>query len=98
MLKVERKRIKELWHKHGMSCKLSYCTDRIKEICDDFQVEFKPGWIHTDQPRVGGETFLLAICKEHRIQPNEKVMDMSNRMSDEGSRKTLVERAFLEGD
>lgn len=48
-----------------------------------------------DVPRVDAETLLVWLCKELNIKADSETLIVSNQMHGEGSRRQLVEEAYL---
>lgn len=101
---MDKEEIKNLWIKHKLSTRNSYSVELIKKLCPEFKIEFQDKWIYTElryrelsdgTPRVDGEDFLIAICKKHKIKPNPKKMKTANMMLGEGSRRGLIQEAYL---
>ena len=101
---MDQKEIKKLWKKHGLETRKSYYPKYIKGLCKEFEVEFDKNVIYRKSRyreispnvlRVDGEDFLMQICKKHNIIPNKDKLDLANRMYGEGSRRRLVQEAYL---
>ncbi len=105
---MNRKQLKRKWKNYGLSCRCSYAPEFINHISGEFGIKFDPAkMIHVKNkrrefsdgmPRVDAEVFLLAICEEHKIIPSREKLRLARTMHGEGSRKELVEKAYLEGD
>jgi hypothetical protein len=100
-----RAEIKSIWNQMKLSCRNSITPEYAKEFCEKTETSFDKKLIYTNQryrelstmqPRVDCEDLLVHVCKHHKIEPNQKRIDTSNKMCGEGSRRKLVEEAYLE--
>jgi hypothetical protein len=48
-----------------------------------------------DEPRVDAEELLIWLCNNLGIEPDKKTLEIANKMFGEGSRRELVEEAYL---
>ena len=104
MEKKTKEEIRKIWIGEGFSTRNSYNPDFIKKICPKFGIKFDKRLIYTKDryrelsdglPRIDGTDFLLKICKFHGIKPDKKILETANSMHGEGSRRSLIQEAYI---
>lgn len=102
---MNKQQISKLWKENELDLIWSYDPSFIKSICDQFEIKFNPNWIYTEnkyrelsaenKPRIDSEDFLNEIIKKHGLDPDPILLEKSNKMLGEGSRRRLKQQAFL---
>jgi hypothetical protein len=105
---MNRQELNSLWVKHDLTARYSYKPEFIQKIAGEFGItkdevdsliytQTRYRELHNDTPRVDAEDFLIMIAKKHNITPNEKDIELANKMMGEGSRRECIENAYIGG-
>ena len=101
---MNREELKLLWNKKGLDCRMSITPAYAVEVCDDCSIPFDKSLIYTKdryreqsdgRPRVDCEDLLIFLCEKLNILPDKEHLEFSNKMFGEGSRRDIVEEAYL---
>ena len=101
---MEKQELKQIWKSMKLSCRNSYKPEYIKAFYKRVGLEMPEHLIYTEKryreladnvPRVDGEDVLINVCVWLHIEPEQKFIELSNKMFGEGSRRQCIEEAYL---